>query len=219
MRSSATLNWVLLVGCKLVLISNKAMLLRCILIIAVCASCAYSRQHGDIHMRVSQVWNKFVKSYIVFIHNVRVDELTAHTSAQGSQHTLPTVGICVIHKDQNEDVKEWVDYHLALGITKIYFFDNNSTVPIRETLAQYHGAVHYEDVATQEAAPLNPQLFVYRKCLARKDVQWIAFIDLDEFIVLKATPYSSLPAFLNDYADEGALAVNWVNANQSGDSC
>ena len=119
----------------------------------------------------------------------------------------------MVHKDQNEDVEEWVDYHLALGVTKIFFYDNNSTVPIREMLAKYHGAVHYEDVSTTEAAPLNVQLFVYRKCLARKDVQWIAFIDVDEFIVLKATAHNSLPAFLTDYADEGALAVNWVSAN------
>ena len=88
-------------------------------------------------------------------------------------------------------------------------------MPVREALAKYHGVVHYEDVSTPEAAPLNPQLFVYRKCLAQKYVHWIAFIDVDEFIVLKATPHSSLPAFLTDYADEGALAVNWVNEVQS----
>ena len=125
----------------------------------------------------------------------------------------------MVHRDQNEDVEEWVDYHLAIGISKIFFFDNNSTVPIRETLAKYRGAVHYEDVSTLEAAPLNPQLFVYRKCLAQKNVQWIAFIDVDEFIVLKATPHSTLPAFLTDYADEGALAVNWVCASQSERLC
>ena len=117
------------------------------------------------------------------------------------------------HKDQNEDVEEWVDYHLALGVSKILFFDNNSTVPIKDMLEKYHGAVEYEHFSTSEAAPLVPLLFVYRKCLARKDVDWIAFIDIDEFIVLKATPHSSLPAFLSDFKDEGALAVNWVRAS------
>ena len=121
----------------------------------------------------------------------------------------------MVHKDQNDDVEEWVDYHLALGVSKIFFFDNNSTVPIWETLAKYHGAVHYDEVSTPEAAPLSPQQYVYRKCLARKDVHWIAFIDVDEFIVLKATPHISLPAFMTDYEDEGALAVNWVSESRS----
>ena len=106
-----------------------------------------------------------------------------------------------------------MDYHLALGIAKIFFFDNNSTVPIRGMLEKYDGAVEYEQFSTSEAAPLLPLLFVYRKCLARKDVDWIAFIDIGEFIVLKATPHSSLPAFLIEYRDEGALAVNWLSAN------
>ena len=120
---------------------------------------------------------------------------------------------------QNEDVEEWVDYHLGLGVSKIFFFDHNSTVPIRNTLGKYRNVVHYEDVSTAEALPLSPQQYAHQKCLRHKDVHWIAFIDIDEFIVLKSTTHTSLPAFLTDYADEGALAMNWVSHSQLSHSC
>ena len=133
--------------------------------------------------------------------------------AQGSRHqSLPAVALCVIHKDQNEDVEEWIDYHVGLGVSKIFFFDHNSTTPIRDTLSQYDEIVEYEEVSTAEAAPLNPQMFVYQKCLAHKEVPWIAFIDVDEFIVLKTKEYDSLPELLTEFRNVGALAMNWVGA-------
>lgn len=38
--------------------------------------------------------------------------------------------MCAVVKDQNEDVREWLDWHLALGVGRIYFTDNNSSVPM-----------------------------------------------------------------------------------------
>ena len=42
----------------------------------------------------------------------------------------------------------------------------------------------------------------------------MAFIDVDEFIVMRDANFTSLPQLLRQYTDYGALAVNWqVNAN------
>ncbi|KAK9834899.1 hypothetical protein WJX81_007252 [Elliptochloris bilobata] len=61
------------------------------------------------------------------------------------------------------------------------------------------------------------QLYVYSKCLADHALQhrWMAFMDADEFFVLKdGTP--DLPALLRDYEDFGGLAVNWQLFGSSG---
>jgi hypothetical protein len=50
-------------------------------------------------------------------------------------------------------------------------------------------------------------------CLRR----WLAFIDLDEFIVLHDTAYTqNIGGFMHQYEQYGALAVNWVLLGSSG---
>ena len=43
--------------------------------------------------------------------------------------------MCAVVKDQNADVREWLDWHLALGVGRIYFTDNNSSVPMLAQMA------------------------------------------------------------------------------------
>ena len=40
------------------------------------------------------------------------------------------LAMCAVVKDQSEDVREWLDWQLALGVGRIYFFDNNSSAPM-----------------------------------------------------------------------------------------
>ena len=56
----------------------------------------------------------------------------------------------------------------------------------------------------------RPQLYIYSKCIRNHGSRhrWMAFIDADEFFVIKdGTP--GLPALLREYEDFGGLAVNW----------
>ena len=39
--------------------------------------------------------------------------------------------------------------------------------------------------------------------------QWMAFVDADEFIVIRDPAIASLPQLLREYADYGALVINW----------
>ena len=40
-------------------------------------------------------------------------------------------------RDQHEDMPEWLDWHLSLGVDRIYVFDDGSIPPLNETLQQY----------------------------------------------------------------------------------
>lgn len=44
------------------------------------------------------------------------------------------LAMCLGVKDQNEDLREWIQYHRAIGVGKFYVFDDNSTVPVAKTL-------------------------------------------------------------------------------------
>jgi hypothetical protein len=43
--------------------------------------------------------------------------------------------MCLVVRDQSEDLREWVEYHRALGAGKFYIFDDNSTAPARQEVS------------------------------------------------------------------------------------
>ena len=40
------------------------------------------------------------------------------------------LALCLAAKDQHLDLREWLDHHLALGVSKIYLFDDHSDPPM-----------------------------------------------------------------------------------------
>lgn len=39
------------------------------------------------------------------------------------------LAMCLVVKDQEDDLREWVDYHHSIGVEKFYIFDDNSSIP------------------------------------------------------------------------------------------
>ena len=39
------------------------------------------------------------------------------------------LAMCLVVRDQNNDLREWIEYHYNLGVSKFYIFDDNSTAP------------------------------------------------------------------------------------------
>lgn len=40
-------------------------------------------------------------------------------------------------KDEHLDIREWLAYHQAIGIDKVYLFDNGSKPPLIHTILDY----------------------------------------------------------------------------------
>ena len=40
--------------------------------------------------------------------------------------------MCLVVKDQSDDLREWIEYHMNLGAGKFYIFDDNSTSPANQ---------------------------------------------------------------------------------------
>ena len=124
------------------------------------------------------------------------------------------VGICCIIKDENDYLEEWIKYHLQIGVDQFYIYDNQSILPIQSTLSVYieSGIVKVIPFPGQTA-----QLAAYHHFLEnyKNECRWIAFIDIDEFIVPKST-FGNLPEFLCSYEKYGGVGLNWLVFGSNG---
>ena len=126
-----------------------------------------------------------------------------------ANHSLPQhyLAICAISKNEGSYLKEWVEWHLENGVDIIYFYDNESTDNTREILKPYieTGRLIYHFFPGYRV-----QLAAYDDCLARYrfDSRWIAFIDIDEFIV--PIRDKSIPEFLKKFEQFPSVEINWL---------
>ncbi|MCL2538220.1 MAG: glycosyltransferase family 92 protein [Alphaproteobacteria bacterium] len=92
------------------------------------------------------------------------------------------LSVVAIMKNEAPYIKEWLDYHIAIGIDKFYLYDNESTDDIKVVLAPYikSGRVEYKLWPGSRM-----QLQAYRDAVAmhKNDTKWLAFFDIDEFLM------------------------------------
>lgn len=124
------------------------------------------------------------------------------------------ISICAIAKDEcKQYMEEFICFHLAIGIEHFYIYDNDSSIPIKQTLKNYID----KGVATVIDFPgRGKQMPAYGHCLStfNKQSKWIAVVDLDEFIVPKSG--GDIKNILPRYETYGALAVNWKMFGSNG---
>ena len=120
--------------------------------------------------------------------------------------------ICCIAKCENHYLKEWADYHLSLGFSHIYIYDNNDEdgekiAPLCESydnviVLDCRGKVNYQKRAYTE---------FYRKYGNTYD--WIAYIDVDEFITFnESTNIKTINEFLHTFDEKkvDVIQLNWM---------
>jgi len=121
------------------------------------------------------------------------------------------VEVVCIAKSEDPYIEEWVAYNLKLGFDHVTVYDNGLTLGwLPSRFPGYVTVVPWASAASQVNA--------YNDFLARHgDVDlWAAFIDVDEFIVLKRHP--DIRSLINECSagHGGALAINWVYYGSSG---
>ena len=126
-----------------------------------------------------------------------------------NEHTPPAsyLSVCAIAKNEGPYFKEWLEWHLGKGVEKFYIYDNESTDGTKELLEPYirSGIVDYKYWPGH-----RQQLAAYDDCLEnnRLSSRWMAFIDLDEFIV--PVRDASIPEFLKGLESFAAVEINWL---------
>ena len=115
------------------------------------------------------------------------------------------LSLCLICKDENDYLPEWLDYHILMGVDRFYIYDNESRISLRESLKDYieRGWVVVIDIVGKAM-----QLNAYDHCLQTFGPYtfWMGFIDTDEFLVTKTV--LDLKELLKKYEAFGGLAVS-----------
>ncbi|WP_421872907.1 glycosyltransferase family 92 protein [Marinoscillum sp.] len=98
-------------------------------------------------------------------------------------------------KNENSYLKEWLDYHLSVGVEHFYLYDQDGGEEAREILRPYeekgqvtrHLWTHWD--GTKYDGPTkfyqrnkNHMGFAHAAKNYRKDYQWVMKIDVDEFL-------------------------------------
>ncbi|GGA21374.1 glycosyltransferase family 92 protein [Okeania sp. KiyG1] len=125
-----------------------------------------------------------------------------------------TLSICAIMKNEGSYLREWLEFHKLVGVERFYLYDNNSTDNTRDIIRPYldTGEVilkHWPGKVGQQMAAYTDFLENYKH-----ESEWIAFIDLDEFLF--PTLDNDLKEVLKEFVDAPAVGVNWLIFGSSG---
>ncbi|KAI9026115.1 hypothetical protein DFJ74DRAFT_642339 [Hyaloraphidium curvatum] len=127
---------------------------------------------------------------------------------------FPPVHICAIAKDAEADLPEWLDFHRLIGVSKFVLFDDGIADGPRPAFLDAPDVEVHAAAGTHSPVPFpdSPQGNAYARCVPLcPPGGWMAFIDVDEFVVMPG-PHPSLPAFLASprFAGRTAVFLNWV---------
>ena len=123
------------------------------------------------------------------------------------------LGLCGIAKNETPFLREWVAYHYRIGFEKIYIYDNESSIPVRDSVSEFYDLGVCDTYTLQGEAMQNT---AYNLCLRDHghEFEWLAFFDVDEFLCLKYD--TDARVLLRDYEAYSGLIVHWDLFSSSG---
>lgn len=98
------------------------------------------------------------------------------------------LSIAAIFKNEAPYLREWIEFHLAVGVQHFYLYNNESSDNYLEVLDPYieKDIVEITDWVTYPGEHFvlqcQPRAYVHALNKARGESKWVAFIDTDEFL-------------------------------------
>lgn len=131
------------------------------------------------------------------------------------------LSIISIFRNEDRFLKEWIDFHRAVGVEHFYLFNNASHDDYLTVLQPYidKGIVELYDWPYLshgiQQEWIDIQCAAFRKAidLSKTQSKWVATIDTDEFLF--PTQHENLVDFLKNYDDCTSIAINWQNFGTS----
>jgi len=138
------------------------------------------------------------------------------------------LAIAAIVKDEIDSLAEWIAFHRVIGADYFLIADNGSKDGTKEYLESLSGGNWLQTISVATPPDRAPQLVAYREltALCPEDVDLIAFIDADEYILPvppageeTSDPRARMHAWLETrFGDPGvsAITLNWACFGSSG---
>jgi hypothetical protein len=128
---------------------------------------------------------------------------------------MTSIALCGIVKNEIRSVVEWLAHYKALGFTDFVIYDNESTDGTDEVLQALDDAGELIRLEWPHAVGDRPQRLAYEHMRKNSAVDWIAFFDVDEFLLLRQD--DTIADFLRRFDDSvNAIAINWLAFNSGG---
>jgi hypothetical protein len=133
------------------------------------------------------------------------------------------LSVAAIFRSENSWLDEWIQYHLSVGVEGFYLVCHDRDTHVADRILQPYierGLVDLQYVRDMTDLDQSPtawvQLEVYKRIIRHVTgkTRWVAMIDLDEFLLPRLC--DDVRQFLEDYEEEGAIAVNWQIFGTSG---
>lgn len=122
------------------------------------------------------------------------------------------ISVCLLTKNENKYLKEWIEYHRGIGIDHFYIYDNNDDLSISDEIYEYCDKKNVT-VTPWLTYCNHMQIEAYNDCLQKfgQENEWIAFIDTDEFIHC-----DNISNMLEKYQQYDYIRIPWVMYNANG---
>lgn len=130
--------------------------------------------------------------------------------------SLGACSLVAIARNEGPYILEWLAYHLVVGFERIMVFDHRSsdeTARILDTAAALDGRI--SRIPWRPREDIAPQWTAYNHALPSIGTPWVAFLDIDEFVV--PWRHGRIDRFLAGVADDvSAVHVNWRTFGSAG---
>lgn len=116
------------------------------------------------------------------------------------------LSLCMNFKNEEPYLKEWLDFHILVGVDHFYLYDNNSNDSYEKILEPYRkkGLV---TLHKSDKNPIKPISYEYTLKNYSSENRWIGFIDCDEFVV--PSKLEDLKQILEEFEQYPAVCPNW----------
>ena len=112
--------------------------------------------------------------------------------------------ICLLIKDENRYLREWIDWHIALNFHHIFIFDNGSHDDVNDVVLQCDKSVQDKITVINWRGHHNhiqQDAYNYFMDKYKEDVRWVLCIDSDEFVKFTDKKTTDVNEFLKQYED------------------
>jgi hypothetical protein len=170
-----------------------------------------------------------VRHFLSILYLCFCSLFTLFIQAENPQSKPYTLSICALFKNEAKYLKEWIEYHLLVGVDHFYLYDVGSKDHFTKVLKPYIEKnlvtlVHWPDFIGEQpenniaAWALGTQVPAYENAVyfrAKNETKWLVFLDIDEFLVCPQS--NNFSALLEKYEDYPGvtLACNFFDANSS----
>ena len=156
---------------------------------------------------------KQYKNIQKIFHNYKDNNNNIKTIINKKNISLVKVALCVVAKQENIYIKEYVDYYLNLGIKKIFLYDNNELEGENfEEILENEINIGLIEIINFRGL-YKPQKRAYNECYINNkfNFDWIAFFDVDEYLYLENFININNYLSLSKFKKCSSILFNWRN--------